>query len=233
MKHLKLSTIALAGLAAVCLVLTEGKADSKLDQILTNMQQAAKKINKLRANLHQEKLNKQIGPPPEVYDGGLFFRHDGPGKDRVRINYVTKRQELIQAISVIGDEIVVYQPEIKQAIITTRQKAAGKSEEFTFLASPYQSVPEMKNRFEVVYKGDEQIGSASTSKLELTPKGKSAASKITLWVNQKDWFPVKYQVVETNGDVSTFVLSDIKIGGAMSDGTFKINLPSDTKILRR
>jgi len=69
--------------------------------------------------------------------------------------------------------------------------------------------------------------------LELTPKAKSAIKKMKWWVDQTTWLPIKSEVVEQNGDISTFTLSDIKTNGAMSDAMFKIKVAKGTKEIRR
>src|SRR5438552_1740734 len=79
------------------------------------------------------------------------------------------------------------------------------------------SVPELKTQYNIVYTGDEQVGSASTAKLELTPRGPSSAKKVTLWVDQSSWLPVKYQVIETNNNITTFTLNNLRKGDIPSD----------------
>jgi outer membrane lipoprotein-sorting protein len=205
------------------------RANGQLDQILANMQKNAQGIKTIFAEMTQEKRSKVLGGK-EIYKGQIFLKHAGPGNDRVRINYSSPSQ---QSVSVVGDEIILYQPRIKQAIITSRKSQAAKNQEFSFVATPYNSVPELKNRYNIVHKGQEQVGGASTEVLELTPKTASAAQKLTMWVDQTTWFPIKYQVIEKNGDISTFSLNGVKKNTNIGDGVFKIKWPSDTKVIRQ
>ncbi|HYP27854.1 MAG TPA: outer membrane lipoprotein carrier protein LolA [Blastocatellia bacterium] len=204
-------------------------ANGQLDQILANMQKNAQGIKTIYAKMTQEKRDPVVGGK-EIYRGEIFLKHAGPGNDKVRINYTSPSR---QSVSVIGDEIVLYQPNINQAIITSRKAQAAKNQEFSFVGTPYNSVPELKNRYNIVLKGQEQVGGASTAVLELTPKGASAAQKLTMWVDQSTWFPVKYQVVEKNGNVSSFSLSEIRKNTAMGDGLFKIKFADGTKFIRQ
>jgi outer membrane lipoprotein-sorting protein len=203
-------------------------ANGKLDEVLANMERTARTIKTIEADMVQEKRDRQIGGK-EVYSGKVFFLHDKKC-DKVRINYDRPPG---QVVAVLCNEIILYQPSIKQVIQTTRQAQASKNQEFSFIATPYKSVPELKSQYNIVYIGDEQVGSSSTSKLELTPKAKSSVQKLTLWVDGSSWLPIKYQVVEKNNNVTTFTLGNMKRNGGMSGDNFKVTWPAGTKVVRQ
>jgi outer membrane lipoprotein-sorting protein len=203
-------------------------ANGKLDEILANMDRAARSIKGIEADLRQEKRDMQIGGK-EVYSGKIYFQHAGKDRDRLRIDYTVPEG---QVVGVNGDKITLYQKSINQVILTTRKAQASKSQEFSFIATPYKSVPELKNQYNIVYVGDERVGSASAAKLELTPKGPSSAKKLTLWVDQSSWLPVTYQVIEINNNVTTFTLSNLRNANIPSD-RFNVSWPAGTKVVRQ
>jgi outer membrane lipoprotein-sorting protein len=203
-------------------------ANGKLDEVLANMERAARAIKGIEADLRQEKRDMQIGGK-EIYSGKIYFQHSGKDRDRLRINYTVPEGQIV---IVDGDKILLYQKAINQLIESTRQAQASKSQEFSFIATPYKSVPELKSQYNIVYAGDEQTGSASTAKLELTPKGPSSAKKVTLWVEQSSWLPIKYQVVETNNNITTFTLGNLK-SAALSNDIFKFTPPKGTKFVHQ
>jgi outer membrane lipoprotein-sorting protein len=202
-------------------------ANGKLDEVLANMERAARTIRTIEADMHQEKRDMQIGGK-EVYSGKIFFLHDQKC-DKVRINYDNPQG---QVVAVLCNEIDLYQPSINQLIITSRQAQASKNQEFSFIATPYTSVPQLKSQYNIAYLGDEQLGSNSTAKLDLTPKRKSSVQKLTLWVDQSSWLPIKYQVVENNNNVTTFTLGNLKKNEKIALD-FKVNVPHATKIVRQ
>ena len=218
-------------LVAAALLLTStgtvsaAKPNGKLDEILANMQKSASGITSIQASMEQLKRDRNIGGV-ERYRGEIFFKHAAKGNDKVKIVYSIPRG---QTIWIVGDTITLYQGEIKQAIVTTRSAAASKGDEFAFVATPYKSVPELKRQYEIVYAGDDQ----GMAKLDLTPKAKSSIQKLTLWVDQSSWLPVKYTVLEAGGSATTFILTNVKKNQGVSDSTFKVDMPKDTKILRR
>jgi outer membrane lipoprotein-sorting protein len=217
---------ALAGTVSVAISGTStaaSKANGKLDEILSNMERAARNITTIEADMFQEKRNMQIGGK-EIYSGRIFFRHDRKC-DKVRINYDRPQG---QVVAVLCDEIYLYQPSINQMIVTSRRAQAAKNQEFSFIATPYKSVPELKSQYNIAYIGDEQ----GAAKLDLTPKGKSSVEKLTLWVDQGSWLPIKYQVIEKTHNITTFTLNNLKKNQNLSVD-FKVKVAAGTKIVRQ
>lgn len=225
MKRNKLILTTIVLIAAAVVPAPESRANGKLEEILANMQKAASNITSIYARMDQLKRDPNIGGL-EKYSGEVFFKHAAKGNDKVKIVYSIPRG---QTVWVVGETITLYQAEIKQAIITTRSAAASKGDEFAFIATPYASVPELKRQYNIVYAGDEQ----GLAKLELTPKSKSSIKKLTWWVDQTTWLPARSTVVESNGTPTTFILTEVKKNHGISDSTFKVDLPKDTKIVRR
>jgi outer membrane lipoprotein-sorting protein len=226
MKRISLTLAFVAALlAAASFSGPAASANGELDQILANMQQKARGLQTIYARLRQEKRHGQIGGR-EISSGELFFKHAGPGNDMVRINY--DRPEG-QVAAVLGNQIILYQAKINQVILTTRAAQASGNQELGFIATPYSSVPQLKSRYNIAYKGED--GGAAL--LELTPKAKSSVQKLNLWVDRGLWLPTKYQVFEQNGNVTTFTLSDIKPNLKMGNNQFKVNWPKGTKEIRK
>lgn len=225
MKQISKKLMAAAALLAAAASVSPAIPNGKLDEILANMQKSASGITSIYAKMEQLKRDRNIGGI-ERYRGEIFFKHGPKGNDKVKIVYSTPKG---QTIWIVGDTITLFQAEIKQAIVTTRSAAAAKGDEFAFVATPYKSVPDLKRQYDIVYAGDDQ----GMAKLDLTPKTKSSIQKLTLWVDQSSWMPVKYTVVEAGGNATTFTLTDVQKNKGVSDSTFKVDLPKDTKILRR
>ena len=199
--------------------------NGQLDQILNNMQKAAAQITAIYAKMDQVKRDAAIGGT-EKYSGEIFFKHAGKNNDKVRINYFVPKG---QRIWIDGDKIILYQEATRTVYTSSRKAQASKNSEYNFIATPYTSVPDLKRQYNITHVGDEQ----GMAKLELTPKAKSSLQKLTLWVDQSSWLPMKYQVAESNNNVTTFTLSNLKVNGVISDGTFKPDYPSDTKKVAR
>jgi outer membrane lipoprotein-sorting protein len=231
MKRLSILAATAALFAAATFSFSTVEANGKLDEVLANMQRAAQGIKTLHARMEQVKRNTQIGGR-EVYKGQIFFKHVAKNNDKVKIDYDVPEG---QTVWVVGDQIALYQKTIKQVILTSRSSQASKNQEFAFFSTPYSlSSDQIKSRYDTAYVGDEQVGGSQTAVIELTPKTKSAVRKMKWWVDQSSWLPIKSEVVETSGDVSTFTLSGLSVNkDVLSDGMFEIKYPKDTKVIKR
>jgi outer membrane lipoprotein-sorting protein len=216
--------MAAAVLIAATVSIPSASANGKLDQILANMQREASKIKTLSAKMVQETIQVELGGT-STSRAFIFFKHEGKD-DKVRITYEKPKG---QVVWVNGDDIVLYQGEINQAVKTTRSKQATKNPEISFVGSPYKSIPQLKSKYNVVYLGDEN----GFAKLELTPKASSSMKKEILWVDQTIWLPVKGQVHAVNGDITTITLSEMKPNSSISDNMFKPTFKSGTKVIQQ
>ncbi|HYL98069.1 MAG TPA: hypothetical protein VEZ90_03870, partial [Blastocatellia bacterium] len=123
-------------------------------------------------------------------------------------------------------------PRAHQVIDTTRSKEATKDPEYDFLATPYSSVASLRNRYNIVYSGDESIGGAAAARLEFTPIKPSSVRKLTLWVDQKAWIPIQYQFVEES-TTTTFTLSALSINQKISPESFILKPAPGTEEQKR
>src|SRR5215813_1477265 len=204
---------------------TPASANGKLDEILQKMQQAAAKVSSVKAHLGQETKDRTLGGAPQTSSGNLTFSHSAKG-DKLRIDYDRPSG---QVILVVGDEIKLYQPSIKQVTVTRRSKLASKNEEFAIIATPYNT-GSLKQRYDVAYIGDEQVNGVAASKLELKPKNRASSVKsLIIWVSQEVWLPLKYQVQEPDA-VSTFTLSQSSLNPKLDSSTFELKLPPGTSV---
>jgi len=225
MKRISLLVMAAALFITASFGISQANPNEQLDQILSKMQESAAKIKTISADMEQLKRDLSIGGK-ETYRGTIYFKHIAKNKDMVKIAYSLPEG---QTIWIVGDDITLYQAKIKQAIVTSRQSAASKGDEFSFVATPYTSVPELKRQYEIVYAGEDQ----GLAKLDLTPRNKSSVQKLTLWVDKAQWLPIKYTVVEANGNSTMFTLTNLTTNKVITDGTFQAKFPKDTKVIRK
>jgi outer membrane lipoprotein-sorting protein len=221
MKRLNFMMMILAIVAATLVALPNAKANGDTDQILANMQNAAKTIKTLSANLSQEK-KLSIGGT-ERYNGTMTIQKGSQGSEKAIVHYTNG-----QHVSVVGSRIVLYNEKINQAVETTRQKQASDKPEFNFIATPFRSTAELKAQFNIDHVGDEN----GMAKLILTPKN-PALQKSTIWVDRGSWLPTKFSVVEKTGDVSYFTLSNLQLNPKVSPDTFKITYAPNTQVIKR
>ena len=227
----KLETALLLILVAAQTTLAMPGPDEKADQILRMMHEKSRDLTAFQASVLQVKRSTQV-PGRQRFTGHLYFKHQPPNRDKIRITY-TSGGQVTNDLLIDGDKVILYQPKIKQAIVTSRSRLAHENPEYDFLAAPYGSAPGLKNRYTISYQGDETVGPFSTSVIQLVPVAKSSFTRVQFWVDRSSWFPAQYRVEEVNGDITTLTLSDIKKNSKVPRDAFNLELPKGTKILNQ
>ncbi|MEW6207212.1 MAG: sigma-E factor regulatory protein RseB domain-containing protein [Acidobacteriota bacterium] len=224
MKRLWISSAAIFIFTSVTL---SSATNGNADRILANMQQAAKQLKTIRAGIVQVK-KLDIGSL-ETYRGHLIFKHAGK-TDLLRINYDNGNQ-----VSVDPSQIVLYQPKIHQAVVTSRGQMAEKNQEFAFFSAPYSlTSAQIKQRYDIIHTGDEQAAGVNTSVLQLTPKQQSAVKRMKWWVSQSSWLPVKTELIDAKtGEITTITMSNMEINPEINPADFKIKFAPGTQIVKK
>ncbi len=197
---------------------SQARGADSVDQVLTNMQNAGQKVKTFSASISQYKRDLHLGGS-ESLSGNIVFQRAGE-KALIKMNNG-------QEVAIAGNQIILYQSRILQAIHTTRTKQATDKPEINFISTPFTSSAELKAKFNINYKGDE----GSTAVLELLPKNPNL-QRATLWVDKTSWLPVKFKVY-AQGSESTFTLSNLQTNIGVSGSTFKINYAPGTKHIEK
>lgn len=185
-----------------------------VDQILANMQNAAKNIRTMQADLNQVTHHAIGGKSP--YSGTVVIqRGTAPGSEKAIVKYSNGQQ-----VSVVGDRITIAQPSISQMIVASRSKLAKENNQYSFIATPFASTASLKAKFDIAYARDE----GNEAVLELTPKV-SDIQKSTIWVDKGSWLPTRFKAIEKNGDQTFFTLSNIQQNVKVASSTFQVSCP--------
>ena len=193
-----------------------------VDQILSNMQNAAKSIRTMQASISQVTHHRQIGGKSKYNGTVVIQRGSAPGNEKAIVKYTNGQQ-----VAIVGDSIVIAQPGVGQEIHVSRSKLASENNEYSFIATPFASTTSLKAKFDIAYSRDE----GNMAVLELTPKV-SNIQKSTIWVDKGSWLPTQFRAIEKNGDESNFTLSNIQQGVKVDANTFKVSCPG-CKVIKK
>jgi outer membrane lipoprotein-sorting protein len=192
-----------------------------VEQILANMQNAAKNIRTMQADLKQV-TRHAIGGNTKYNGNVLIQRGSTAGSEKAIVKYTNGQQ-----VSVVGDRITIAQPNIGQMITASRSKLAQENNQYSFIATPFASTSSLKAKFDIAYVRDE----GNEAVLELTPKV-SDIQKSTIWVDKGSWLPTRFQAIEKNGDQTIFTLSNIQQNIKVDSNTFQVSCPG-CKVIRK
>jgi outer membrane lipoprotein-sorting protein len=213
------------------------QADAKtmpqlLTGILNKMEKAHQEMKSLRADLIKQNTNNQIGITDTDYGAFIYKPAVGKNKGKLRIDYTRPSKDIV---ALNGENLILYQPRINQAVKTTLAKAAkGKVSGYAQLVGLDGSLKAQTNNYNIeVVKLDEQINGVSTAVLRLIPKNGNQIASIDIWVNQQNSLPIQWKIIERNGDFTVVTLNSMEVNANIPDSAFNVNIPSGTKVLDR
>ena len=200
-----------------------------LTGILNKMEKAHQELKSLRAELSQQKTNSQIGITDNEYGSLIYKPSAGRAKGKLRIDYTRPSKD---TIALVGDNVVFYQPRINQVFKSTLAKAAkGKIGGFSQLIGLDGSIKSMASNYNIEFLKDETINGQKTTLLRLTPKSPGQFTAIDIWVNQQNWIPAQWKLVERNGDFTIVSLKNVQLNTPIPDAAFNVAIPSGVKVV--
>jgi outer membrane lipoprotein-sorting protein len=200
-----------------------------LEQVLSQMDEAAAKFRTTQANFTWTQFNKVIDDIADTQKGKIYFRR--AGKD-IQMAADLTEPDAKQVIFSEG-KIQVYQPRMDQVDV---YDASAHREEFeSFLVVGFGGGGhEMLKSFAVKFLGNEKIGDTETAKLDLVPKSekvKQSFAHIVLWIDPQRGISVQQQLFETSGDYRLAKYFDIQVNQKISDNAFKLKTSAKAKVV--
>lgn len=198
-----------------------------LTGILNKMESAHQQMKSLKAELIQQKTNPQIGSTDTDYGSILYKPAAGKDKGKLRIDYVKPSKDIV---AVVGESVTFYQPRINQVFKGTLGKVS-KGKVGANLVGLDGSLKALTANYNIDFVKDESVNGQMTTLLKLTPKGGGQYSAIHLWVNQQNWLPAQWKMVERNGDYTVITLKNLQVNANVADAAFVVNIPNGTKVV--
>jgi outer membrane lipoprotein-sorting protein len=198
-----------------------------LTGILNKMESAHQQMKSLKAELVQQKTNPQIGSTDTDYGVVLYKPASGKDKGKLRIDYTRPSKDIV---SVVGEAVTFYQPRINQVFRGTLNKVS-KGKAGVNLVGLDGSLKTLTANYNIEFVKDEAVNGQMTTLLRLSPRSGGTYSVIDLWVNQQNWLPAQWKMVERNGDYTVITLKNTQVNANVTDAAFVVNIPSGTKVV--
>lgn len=196
-----------------------------LGTVLANIETSSRKLSALQATISHQRTNQQLNIKDVKQVGTLIYKF---GKDRkIRIDYSQPQPKIL---AVTGDKGILFERDLNQAFVSTVSKFAAKNNSFALL-SVINSVAQLKAAFNPTFVATENFNGQAASKLTLTPKTASNYSRIDVWIDNRNWLPVRQIFYEKNGDYVEVTLTNLQMNPSLSDRQFEVDL-KNAKIIR-
>lgn len=196
-----------------------------LGQIFSRMNESAKHLKTLSANLEYTKVTVLVNDF-STESGKMYFRN--AKSPDILIDFEKPAAKIILFRK---DKAEIYQPKINQIQEYDLSQHASLVQQFLLLGFGTDS-KEMQKVYDVKYLKEEQLGGDTTALLELTPRSEKLASqlsKIQLWISEESWLPVQQKFFEAGGDYSIARYSSVKVNRYLPSSTFQIRAAKGAK----
>ena len=129
-----------------------------------------------------------------------------------------------------GNQLDLYQPEIKQ--ITTVRAGANKGQFESFLTLGFGgSGTDLESNWKVALVGSETMGGVMVAQLDLVPlqqKVLDMFTHVTIWVDPTRGISLKQIFYQPSGDKRTATYTNIRYNAAIAGSVFRIDAPPGT-----
>jgi outer membrane lipoprotein-sorting protein len=196
----------------------KGKLPPDLSEILSRMNDAAKRLKTVSANLTYTKVTVLVNDKSTT-EGRLFFRKGKAPEIRIEMQQPESKIILFKK-----NKAEIYLPKINQLQEVNLEQKSGLVEEF-FLLGFGSETEELKKSYRLKYIKEEELEGDTTALLELIPRKESVASQITkieMWVSEESWLPSQQQFFEPGGDYMIARYRAVKVNLKIPSSTFEI-----------
>jgi outer membrane lipoprotein carrier protein len=215
MKSLKVRFVffgTLAVLLFTCIPSVQAQKDDSADQIMKRVKKTLDGMDTLSCHFVWNHIWKSADRT-QNFEGTIRLKK--PYK--MRVEYPAR------TIVVDGKTVWSYSPKSKQVEITKFE-----SEDKAF--STPQSIFKRYAQRKAVISGNDRVNGREADIITLLSQDTSGKN-VTVWVDKILNFPVKTEEVSENGDISTYVLSDVKINDKISDSMFTFSPPEGSNVV--
>ena len=196
----------------------KGKVPPDLSEILSRMNEAAKRLKTLSANLEYTKVTVLVNDKSRE-EGRLFFRKGKTPDIRIEMQQPESKVILFKK-----NKAEIYLPKINQLQEYSLEQKSGLVEEFLLLGFGSET-GDLKKSYMLKYMKEEDLEGDMTAVLELTPRKESLASQLTkiqMWVSEESWLPSQQQFFEPGGDYLIATYTAVKVNLRIPSSTFEI-----------
>jgi outer membrane lipoprotein-sorting protein len=216
-------------LAAVLLVLStlpaslafagkKPKASHDLSEILDRMNDSAKRLKTVSADLEYTKVTVLVNDR-STESGRLYYRN-------------SKNPEILISIEKPENKVIlfkkskaqIYLPKINQIQEYSLEQRSELVQQF-FLLGFGSETGDLKKAYNIMLLREEELEGDSTAVLELVPRKQNVAAqlvKIEIWISEESWLPVQQKFYEPGGDYLIARYTGVKVNRSIPSRTFEI-----------
>jgi len=222
-----LVALPIASFAAASLAFHKKKPPPPLGEILERMNDSAKRLKTVSANLEYTKVTVVVDDKSTEY-GQLFFQK---GKNSAILVNFQKPDPKVILFNLKQKKAEIYLPKSNQIQEYDVGKHSGLVEHFLLLGFGTE-VGDLRKSYTIKLIGEEVLDGDTAAVLELTPRREEIAAQLTkvqLWVSEDSWIPAQQKFFESDGDYLVARYTAVKTNRELPASTFRIPAPKGVK----
>jgi outer membrane lipoprotein-sorting protein len=201
----------------------KGKLPPDLTEILSRMDDSAKRLKTVSANLEYTKVTV-IVDDKSTETGQLFYRK---GTDIL----ISIKKPEPKTILFRKNRAEIFNPKINQIQEYNLEGKTGLVEQF-FLLGFATEADKLRRDYELKFVKEEELDGDTTVVLDLIPRSKATLAQITevqLWVSEESWLPVQQKFLQPGGDYFVARYTGVRVNRQLSASAFRVPAPPDAK----
>ena len=197
----------------------KGKLPPPLTEILSHMNESAKRLKTISASLEYTKVTVLVDDK-STETGQLLFRKGKSADILIDIKKPDAKTILFRK-----NRAEIFTPRINQIQEYDLEGKSDLVEQF-FLLGFGTDADRLKKDYELKFLKEENLDGDTTVVLELTPRSEATRAQIstvTLWVSEESWLPVQQNFLQPGGDYFIARYTNVKVNRGIPSSAFQIS----------
>ncbi len=203
----------------------KGKHPTGLAEILMHMNEAARNLKTVSANLDQTSVTVLVDDK-STQSGQFFFRNGKPPDICIKFQKPEEKTFLLKK-----NQGFMFMRKINQIQEFKLAQKKDLVQQFLLLGFGADT-KELEKNYAISYLQEEDLGGESTVKLELKPLKPQVAAqftKIQLWISEDSWLPVQQQFFEPSNNLLIAHYSHVEVNRPLDNSAFELNAPANAQ----
>jgi outer membrane lipoprotein-sorting protein len=195
----------------------KGKLPPPLSEILSRMNDSAKNLKTVSADLEYTKVTVLVDDK-STESGRIFYNKS---KKEILID-ITKPEA--KTVLFKKNKAEIFLPKINQIQEYNLEEQSGLVEQFFLLGFGTES-DKLRKDYDFKFLTEEELDGDTTAVLELTPRSENTAAQLTkihLWVSEESWLPVQQKFFQPGGDYFVARYTAVRVNRQLPHSTFQI-----------
>jgi outer membrane lipoprotein-sorting protein len=196
----------------------KGKLPPPLSEILSRMNDSAKNLKTVSADLEYTKVTVLVDDK-STETGRIFYRKSKNPEILISIAKPEAKTVLFKK-----NKAEIFLPKINQIQEYNLEEQSGLVEQFFLLGFGTES-DKLRKDYDFKFLTEEELDGDTTAVLELTPRSENTAAQLTkihLWVSEESWLPVQQKFFQPGGDYFVARYTAVRVNRQLPPSTFQI-----------